>query len=179
MTPHRTFEELPVWRDARHLCRDIYALTQSPPLSRDRGLTDQITRAAVSILSNIAEGVERGTTDELIAFLFYAKGSAGEVRAQLYIVEDQGFAPPPDCARLRAAAAGIGRQLSGWIKSMQTPDAARGPRYHRERSTAEKKWAEWRHRFPAVTPGSRTMQSGIGKREDGPDEEETPHERGT
>jgi four helix bundle protein len=165
MTQHRTFEELPVWQAARQLCRDIYGLARQPQFARDRGLTDQITRSAVSILSNIAEGVERGTTEELIAFLFYAKGSAGEVRAQLYIVEDQGYAPGQECARLRRSAEGIGRQLSGWIKSLQTPDAARGPRYHREKSASQKTWEQMREQFLARPPWGKGTENGTGKME--------------
>jgi four helix bundle protein len=167
MTSHRTFEELPVWRDARRLCRDIYALARRPPLSHARGLTDQITRAAVSVLSNIAEGVERGTTEELITFLFYAKGSAGEVRAQLYVIEDQAYAAPSESAALRESAAAIGRQLSGWIKSLQTPDAARAPRYHREQSAAQKKWDQMRQEYLANPPWKRTRENGIGNTEKG------------
>jgi four helix bundle protein len=77
------FEDLEVWKSARTLTRKIYALTGKNAFSKDFGLCDQIRRASVSIMSNIAEGFERGGTQEFIQFLSIAKGSCGEVRCQL------------------------------------------------------------------------------------------------
>jgi len=128
----KKFEELPVWRDGRMLVQDVYSLTRRATFSRDAGLCDQLQRAAVSICSNIAEGHERGTTPDLIQFLFYAKGSAGEVRSQLHHVEDLGYASRAECERMRQAAEGVSRQISSWIKSMQGPGFAAGPKYHKE-----------------------------------------------
>jgi four helix bundle protein len=130
----KTFEELPVWQAGRELVRHVYALTRKSPFRNDPGLCDQIQRAAVSIPSNIAEGHERGTTPDLIQFLFYAKGSAGEVRSQLYHVEDLGYAPAVECERLRQSCRSISRQISAWIQSMQRPGVRQGPKYHRERA---------------------------------------------
>jgi len=76
---------LKIWKFARALTRAIYQLTKDPKFSKDFGLRDQIQRAAVSILSNIAEGFERGGNQEFIQFLYVAKGSCGEVRSQLYV----------------------------------------------------------------------------------------------
>jgi len=78
------FEDLEVWREARHLTRQVYQITQDATFSRDFGLRDQIRRAAVSVMSNIAEGFERGGNREFIQFLYVARGSCGEVRSQLY-----------------------------------------------------------------------------------------------
>jgi four helix bundle protein len=128
----KTFEELPVWQAARTLVRDSYSVTSVVPVSRDAGLCDQIQRAAVSVASTLAEGHERGSTQELVQFLFYAKGSAGEVRSQLYHAEDLGYVPARRAEDLRLFAADIGRQLSAWIQSMQTPGFRGGPRYHKE-----------------------------------------------
>lgn len=125
----KTFEDLPVWKAARELVRSIYRLTRS---IRDPGFCDQIQRAAVSISSNIAEGHERGSTQDLIQFLFYAKGSAGEVRSQLYHAEDLGYCSAVEAARLRDDCLAISRQLSAWIQSMQTLTFNSGPRYHKE-----------------------------------------------
>ncbi len=83
--PIKNFEDLEIWKDARALMRAIYQLTKDPKFSKDFGLRDQIQRAAVSILSNIAEGFERGGNQEFIQFLYVAKGSCGEVRSQLYV----------------------------------------------------------------------------------------------
>ncbi|HBA86083.1 MAG TPA: four helix bundle protein [Verrucomicrobia bacterium] len=129
---HKRFEELPVWRAGRELVRAVYEHTRRAPFSRDFGLCDQIQRAAVSITSNIAEGHERGSTADLIQFLFYAKGSAGETRSQLYNAEDLGYIDPSQAERLREAASEISRQLSAWIQSMQTLSFKQGPRFHKE-----------------------------------------------
>lgn len=128
----KTFEELPVWRAGRELVRRVYGLTRAEPLRRDHGLCDQIQRAAVSVPSNIAEGHERGSTPDLIQFLFYAKGSAGEVRSQLYLLEDLGLAVPEKLEALRVLCRDLAAQLSSWIQSMQSPGFRGGPRYHRE-----------------------------------------------
>jgi four helix bundle protein len=85
------FEDLDVWKEARRLTNEIYAATRDGAFSKDFGLRDQIQRAAVSIMSNIAEGFERGGNQEFLQFLYIAKGSCGEVRSQLYVALDQGY----------------------------------------------------------------------------------------
>lgn len=85
------FEDLEVWKTARELTNRIYGITANGSFSKDYGLRDQIRRAAVSIMSNIAEGYERGGNQELIQFLSIAKGSSGEVRSQLYVAMDQEY----------------------------------------------------------------------------------------
>ena len=92
MTFHR-FEEIEAWQKARHLTKEIYLLSRGGPFSRDFGLRDQIRRASVSIMANIAEGFERSGTGEFIQFLAIAKGSSGEVRSHLYVAHDQGYVP--------------------------------------------------------------------------------------
>ena len=147
-TRHKKFEEIPVWIKSRELCKEVYSLTKQKPFCFDKGLTDQITRAAVSVLSNIAEGVERGSTAELINFLFIAKGSVGEVRAQLYVAEDQDYIPFTKAQLLRNQAEVVSKQLSGWIQTMQSLDFNKGSRFHKEESKSDKfhiegkKWLE-------------------------------------
>lgn len=85
------FEELHVYQQARDLTNQIYEITRQGSFSKDYGLANQIRRASVSIMSNLAEGFERGTNTEFIQFLFIAKGSCGEVRAQLAIAFDQKY----------------------------------------------------------------------------------------
>ena len=85
------FEDLEVWKTARELTNRIYGITADGSFSKDYGLRDQIRRAAVSIMSNIAEGYERGGNQVLIQFLSIAKGSSGEVRSQLYVAMDQEY----------------------------------------------------------------------------------------
>ena len=150
MSKTRTFEELPVWQKARELTRCIYSAARRKPFSHDTGLVDQITRAAVSVMSNIAEGLERGTTNELIYFLFIAKGSIGEVRAQLYVAEDQGYINSEQAENYRNDAKNISVQLSNWIKSMQTLDAPKGPKHHIEPNKETpfiRQMKEWRKDF--------------------------------
>ena len=87
----RKFEELRIWQIARQIARDVYALTRIGAFAKDYGLKDQMQRAVVSIASNIAEGFERDSGSELVKFLGYAKGSAGELRSQLYTAFDVGY----------------------------------------------------------------------------------------
>ncbi len=140
MPGNKTFEELPVWQAGRELVRRVYAFTRRPEVARDDGFCGQIRRAAVSITNNIAEGHERGTTVEQVLFLFYAKGSAGEVRSMLWNAADIGYLPAADADGLRGLARNICLQLSGWISSMQTPDFNPGPKYHKEPPAGLRRW---------------------------------------
>lgn len=85
------FRELKCWQEARALAKDVYALTSAGPFAKDYGLKDQVQRAVVSIGSNVAEGFERDSNAELVKFIGYAKGSAGEVISQLHTAYDVGF----------------------------------------------------------------------------------------
>jgi four helix bundle protein len=79
----KSFEDIRAWQSGMDLTRAVYALSRKGEFARDFALRDQIRRAAISVVSNIAEGFERGANREFIQFLLYAKGSAGEVEAQL------------------------------------------------------------------------------------------------
>ena len=94
------FEDLEVWKSARALTNKAYAITNSGAFAKDFGLRDQIRRASVSVMSNIAEGYERGGNQELIQFLSIAKGSCGEVRCQLYVAMDQKYIDGEECEQL-------------------------------------------------------------------------------
>ena len=87
------FEDLEIWKDARHLTKEIYCLTAESKFAKDFGLRGQIRNAAISIMSNIAEGFERAGNQEFAQFLYVAKGSCGEVRSQLCVAVDQGYIP--------------------------------------------------------------------------------------
>jgi len=87
----QNFEDLEIWKEARGLTREIYKLSKAPRFSKDFSLRDQMRRAAVSMMSNIAEGFERGGNQEFVQFLYVAKASCGEVRSQLYIAVDQEY----------------------------------------------------------------------------------------
>ena len=109
------FEDIEVWQKARELTREIYVLSNEGLFARDFGLRDQIRRASVSIMSNIAEGFERGSNKEFIQYLYIAKGSAGEVRAQLYVALDQIYINQAKFNSLNKNATEISRMLSGLI----------------------------------------------------------------
>ncbi|MGD0389288.1 MAG: four helix bundle protein [Tepidisphaeraceae bacterium] len=126
--PARTFEELAVFKRSRQLVNEVYRLTRQPEFRRDRGLADQVRRAAVSILSNIAEGFERGGNVELIQFLYIAKGSCGEVRAQLMIAADQEYIDSQSAARLHGDSRRISAMLSNLIAYLRR-SPLRGPKY--------------------------------------------------
>lgn len=102
------FEELDLWKTARHLANTIYDLTDEGAFSRDFGLKDQIRRASVSVMSNVAEGFESQTDRLFRLYLGRAKASAGEVRAQLYLALDRSYISREDFD----AAAGLSRSAS-------------------------------------------------------------------
>ncbi len=87
-TAIRRFEDLKAWQLGRELVKSVYILTQRQPFKNDYGLVDQIRRAAVSVMNNVAEGFERGSNKDFAKFLFIARGSAGEVRSLLYVARD-------------------------------------------------------------------------------------------
>lgn len=111
------FEDIESWKRARVLTRRVYAITNTGEFARDFGLRDQIRRACVSIMSNIAEGFERGGGDkEFARFLSIAKGSSGEVRAQLYVALDVGYLSQPEFDELTQLALETSRLLSGFMQ---------------------------------------------------------------
>lgn len=113
------FEDIEAWKDARNLVNHIYQITKTIPFSNDWGLKDQIQRAAVSIMSNIAEGYERGSNKEFVQFLFIARASAGEVRSLLYVALDQKYLDDPTFDKLHKGILTISRQIKGFIAYLQ------------------------------------------------------------
>lgn len=127
---YERFEELPVWKDAIELARRTYELTEHTVFKRRFSLRDQIERASVSVSNNIAEGFERGTTKELLTFLYIARGSAGEVRSMLCFIEILPvFADlKSEISNLKSAVESISRQLRAWADSLQN-STIKGQRY--------------------------------------------------
>ena len=113
------FEDIESWKKSRELAKSVYRITLNQPFARDFGLRDQIRRASVSVLSNIAEGFERDGDKEFVQFLSLAKGSCGEVRAQLYVALDQQYIAAEEFSSLSASATEISRMLSGLIKYLR------------------------------------------------------------
>ena len=113
------FEDMEAWRQARVLCGEIYRVSGKGSFAKDFGLRDQIRRASVSIMSNIAEGFERSGTGEFIQFLAIAKGSAGEMRSQLYIAFDQSYLDREDFARLSTSASDTAKIIAGLMSYLR------------------------------------------------------------
>ena len=107
------FEDLVAWQRARELTGLVYRLSSSGDFSRDWGLRDQIRRASVSIMSNLAEGFERAGRAEFRQFLVIAKGSCAEVRAQLYVALDAGYITRDEFQKVYAIAEETGRIVNG------------------------------------------------------------------
>ena len=100
---------------AKELVAAVYRLSGEGKFSQDFGLRDQIRRASVSVMSNIAEGFERGSKKEFARFLRIAKGSSGEVRSQLYVALELGYVDSQEFTTMRARAEDVSKALSGFI----------------------------------------------------------------
>ena len=107
------FEDLIAWQKARELTRNIYKITKQGEFHKDFGLRDQIRRASVSVMSNIAEGFERGSRSEFHQFLVIAKGSCAELRSQLYVALDTEYIDMEIFNNLDALARETSRLIGG------------------------------------------------------------------
>lgn len=114
-----SFEEIESWIISRELVKEVYLLSNSTDLRKDYSLKDQMQRAAVSIMSNIAEGYERGNRKEFIYFLRIARGSCAELRSQLYIALDVGYIDHNHFTKLSVKAKSITKSLSGFISYLE------------------------------------------------------------
>jgi four helix bundle protein len=114
------FEEIESWKSARDLTNKVYAFTNQDGFNRDFGLRDQIRRACISIMSNIAEGFESRTDTQFINFLGMARASAGEVRSQLYIALDQKYILQEQFNNAFQLAQTCSRQITNFIKYLDT-----------------------------------------------------------
>ncbi|MEX0747367.1 MAG: four helix bundle protein [Rhodothermales bacterium] len=115
----RSFEDIEAWQNARALAKEIYVVSRLSAFERDFALKDQIRKSAVSILSNIAEGFERDGNAEFIQFLSIAKGSCGELRAQLYIALDCAYIDDASFVRLSDDARRVSRLVNGLIRYLK------------------------------------------------------------
>lgn len=120
MATFKKFEEIECWKRGRELTKRIYKVTKSPSFSRDFGLKDQICRASVSIMSNIAEGHDRSGAREFVQFLATAKASAAEVRCQLYVAADQGYIAEDDFVELNVLADETAKMIGGLMKYLRS-----------------------------------------------------------
>ena len=137
----KNFEDLEIWKDARALTREIYQLTREPRFSKDFALRDQIRRATVSIMSNIAEGFERGGNQEFIQFLYIAKASCGEVRSQLYVAVDQSYVTQKDCEELTKSFRRLSIMISNLIDYLRR-SGMKGAKYDNSKRLSHLETAE-------------------------------------
>ena len=119
MATFKKFEEIEAWKKSRELTNRIYGISKSGPFAKDFALRDQIRRASVSIMSNIAEGHDRGGTGEFVQFLSTAKGSAAEVKCQLYVALDQSYVDDSTFSELSNLATEIGNMVAGLMKYLR------------------------------------------------------------
>lgn len=132
MAVAKRFEDLDVWIAAKDASVMIYKITENESLKKDFGLKDQIRRASASVISNIAEGFERNGNKEFIQFLSIAKGSAGEVRAQLYIIKELNFINEKEFVLLYEKVTQVSKMLSGFINYLKQSEL-KGTKYMSER----------------------------------------------
>lgn len=135
---YRRFEDLPVRQEGAGLARKMYEFTALELSRRRPGLRDQLERAALSVSNNIAEGFERGTTNELLGFLYIARGSSGEVRSMLRVLEGwRAFGDlKSQMTDLRGRSEKISKQLYGWIENLKN-SAISGQRHLDEKAKAK------------------------------------------
>jgi len=115
MTTIEKFEDIIAWQKAKELTISIYQTFKD---NRDFSFRDQIQRASVSIMNNIAEGFERGSDADFKGFLYIAKGSCGEVRSMLYIAQELKYLEDTSFDSLHGSAVEISKTISGFIKSL-------------------------------------------------------------
>ena len=120
MSTIKSFEELPVWQDARRFTNKIYNITNKFPKEELYGLTSQIRRATVSIMSNIAEGFDRRSDKELSNFLSMARGSSSEVQNDLYIALDLNYISQDEFNKLYQEAKKIAKQINGLMTYLRS-----------------------------------------------------------
>jgi four helix bundle protein len=135
------FEDIEAWQKARDLARVVYQSTKDGQISRDYGLRDQMRRAGVSIMANIAEGFSRRSNKEFCQFLFIAKSSASELQSHAYVALDQAYIGKDDFEKLYDSLDHTSRMISNLIKYLtarppqptrKTPNAKNAERHERK-----------------------------------------------
>jgi four helix bundle protein len=171
---YKRFEDLPAWQLAIRLAEETYDLTEvlaeTPSLKCPYSLRDQLERAALSVSNNIAEGFERGTTAELLNFIYIARGSAGEVRSMLCFMERrrklQNF--KSQISKLKSTAEGCSRQLGAWAASLQDSNI-KGSKYlngsARDREEQKQKARAMQKRLLASLPPEHPLRKAAAEAE--------------
>jgi len=127
MATFSRFEDIEAWQGARAIAREIYRITNLGPFARDFGLRDQVRRAAVSVMANIAEGFGRGGNREFAQFLGHARGSIAELRSHLYVAIDAALVEESVANEIMSQASRVEAQITGLITYL-TKTEMRGSR---------------------------------------------------
>ena len=127
MATIRQFEDIQAWKDSMVLADAVYSVSREGSFAKDFGLRDQMRRAAVSISSNIAEGFERESKTEFIRFLSIAKGSAGELRSQLYLAHRQGYLTDEQFNGLYAQSLSVSRKIARFSDYLRSDNTENKP----------------------------------------------------
>ncbi len=157
------FESVPVWKDAVELAVEVDRFVRMSPLKFDRDYTSQLRRAALSVSNNIAEGFERGTTQELLTFLYIARGSAGEVRSMMCVFERLGAYANfrLQISNLKSRSESVCRQLRGWADNLQNSPIAGQRRLtdqQRHLQRTQKEQAEFMKHIDDLVAGARQKE---------------------
>ena len=128
---YKRFEDVPVWQDAARLAREVFELVEDEAFRMRGDMASQLARAGLSVSNNIAEGFGRGTTREMITFLYTSEASADEVRSMLAVASGMKRFDHVQCriANLQSTCESISRQLTAWAISLQNSDV-KGRRYY-------------------------------------------------
>jgi four helix bundle protein len=172
MATYQRFEDLPVWRDGMGLTERVFLLTEDKAFNYKGDLRNQLQRAVLSICNNVAEGFERGTTQELLTFLYIARGSAGEVRSMLILCERLSYFSHLKSAisNLKSPSESIARQLRAWADSLQNSEVT-GQRYLTEKA---KRIAEQKKQAEEFTAKLKQMQEETARKRASQREQASP-----
>jgi len=163
---YKRFEDLPVWQEAIRLAEAVCDLLDANKNGISFSFRDQLERAALSASNNIAEGFERGTTAELLAFIYIARGSAGEVRSMLCLLSrrSQWTNFKSQISNLKSLAESCSRQLRAWAESLQNSDI-KGPRHLnnklRLRSESRRRAAAMQEKLLANLPANHPLRDNV------------------
>ena len=166
---YQRFEDLPVWQEAAKLFERADDFLEAAPPRIRHSFRDQLERAVVSVSNNIAEGFERGTTNELLQFIYIARGSAGEVRSMLCLLERRPWMKDfkSQIATLKSLAESCSRQLRAWADSLQNSDI-KGQRHLTDRVRREtedrKRAAEAKKKMLRMLPPSHPLRKEAEER---------------
>ncbi len=151
MASYQKFEDLPVWQTAAELYEHVELFLENAPKRLTASFRDQLSRAALSVSNNIAEGFERGTTKELIAFIYIARGSSGEVRSMIHLLNRRDWmnSQKAELAEITRLAESGSRQLRAWAESLQNSELT-GTRHLNDKERGNYQKAEARKQGQAA-----------------------------